>query len=328
MLENHHVALAFGLAAQEGCEWMEALSAEEKKELRETMCHMVLGTEMRAHFELLARFKLDAKREDLAGTLSGGQRKLLEMARALMVGPELVCLDEPMAGVNPALVQSLLGHVKSLRDELGMTVVFVERKARADEIMTLLNEEGVAAAAFHGGRSQQEREAALSDFTTGKCAVLVATDVAARGLDVKGVMHVVNLDLPRMFEDYVHRVGRTGRAGMTGRATSFYTDRDSFLVAQIKRALQDLENGNAFAFATGKEARAKEREAQKAWREGRAAEPEQAAVGGVDIIVDDKFKHMKLSASTASLTSAGGAGAAAPAGNADDAFGSDDDDDW
>jgi|TARA_B110000305_G_scaffold239288_1_gene306679 ATP-dependent RNA helicase DDX5/DBP2 len=226
----------------------------------------------------------------------------------------------------------LLLEEKSEAEKFGgtlpMTVVFVERKARADEIMTLLNEEGVAAAAFHGGRSQQEREAALSDFTTGKCAVLVATDVAARGLDVKGVMHVVNLDLPRMFEDYVHRVGRTGRAGMTGRATSFYTDRDSFLVAQIKRALQDLENGNAFAFATGKEARAKEREAQKAWREGRAAEPEQAAVGGVDIIVDDKFKHMKLSASTASLTSAGGAGAAAPAGNADDAFGSDDDDDW
>ncbi len=75
---------------------------------------------------LLERFKLDAKREDLAGTLSGGQRKLLEMARALMVEPDLVCLDEPMAGVNPALVQSLLGHVKSLRDELGMTVVFVE----------------------------------------------------------------------------------------------------------------------------------------------------------------------------------------------------------
>jgi neutral amino acid transport system ATP-binding protein len=76
--------------------------------------------------ELLERFKLDAKREDLAGTLSGGQRKLLEMARALMVEPTLVCLDEPMAGVNPALVQSLLQHVKGLRDELGMTVVFVE----------------------------------------------------------------------------------------------------------------------------------------------------------------------------------------------------------
>ena len=75
--------------------------------------------------ELLTRFKLDAKRDDFAGTLSGGQRKLLEMARALMVQPRLVMLDEPMAGVNPALTQSLLGHVKGLREE-GMTVVFVE----------------------------------------------------------------------------------------------------------------------------------------------------------------------------------------------------------
>lgn len=75
--------------------------------------------------ELLQRFKLDAKEKDFAGSLSGGQRKLLEMARALMVRPELVMLDEPMAGVNPALKQSLLGHVKSLRDE-GMTVLFVE----------------------------------------------------------------------------------------------------------------------------------------------------------------------------------------------------------
>jgi neutral amino acid transport system ATP-binding protein len=74
---------------------------------------------------LLERFQLIAKREDYAGELSGGQRKLLEMARALMVEPELVMLDEPMAGVNPALVQSLLGHVTSLRDD-GMSVIFVE----------------------------------------------------------------------------------------------------------------------------------------------------------------------------------------------------------
>lgn len=76
-------------------------------------------------YDLLARFKLDAKADDLAGSLSGGQRKLLEMARALMTDPAVVMLDEPMAGVNPALTQSLLGHIKSLRDD-GMTVVFVE----------------------------------------------------------------------------------------------------------------------------------------------------------------------------------------------------------
>jgi len=74
---------------------------------------------------LLQRFKLGEKRDDFAGSLSGGQRKLLEMARSLMVEPTLVMLDEPMAGVNPALKQSLLGHVKSLRDD-GMTVLFVE----------------------------------------------------------------------------------------------------------------------------------------------------------------------------------------------------------
>jgi neutral amino acid transport system ATP-binding protein len=78
----------------------------------------------RAH-ALLERFQLDAKAKDFAGSLSGGQRKLLEMARALMVEPELVMLDEPMAGVNPALKQSLLQHVKSLRED-GMTVLFVE----------------------------------------------------------------------------------------------------------------------------------------------------------------------------------------------------------
>ena len=75
--------------------------------------------------ELLARFKLDTKRDDFAGSLSGGQRKLLEMARALMSEPTMVMLDEPMAGVNPALTQSLLGHILSLKDT-GMSVLFVE----------------------------------------------------------------------------------------------------------------------------------------------------------------------------------------------------------
>ncbi len=82
------------------------------------------GIDERAQ-DLLARFKLDTKAGDFAGSLSGGQRKLLEMARALMVEPSLVMLDEPMAGVNPALTQSLLGHVKDLREQ-GMTVLFVE----------------------------------------------------------------------------------------------------------------------------------------------------------------------------------------------------------
>jgi branched-chain amino acid transport system ATP-binding protein len=87
----------------------------------------------RAH-ELLTRFKLDHQAQEYAAGLSGGQRKLLEMARALMAGPSLVMLDEPMAGVNPALTQSLLGHVTGLRDE-GMSVLFVEHDM--DVIMTI-----------------------------------------------------------------------------------------------------------------------------------------------------------------------------------------------
>ncbi|GAA2241387.1 hypothetical protein GCM10010401_12690 [Rarobacter faecitabidus] len=80
--------------------------------------------------DILSRFKLDAKAADFAGSLSGGQRKLLEMARALMTNPKIIMLDEPMAGVNPALVQSLLGHIQALRDE-GMTVIFVEHDMHA-----------------------------------------------------------------------------------------------------------------------------------------------------------------------------------------------------
>jgi branched-chain amino acid transport system ATP-binding protein len=86
--------------------------------------------------ELLVRFGLDAKRDDWAGSMSGGQRKLLEMARALMVEPTLLMLDEPMAGVNPALTESLLGHVTALRDE-GRTILFVEHDM--DVVMSISN---------------------------------------------------------------------------------------------------------------------------------------------------------------------------------------------
>ncbi|RPF19551.1 ABC transporter ATP-binding protein [Myceligenerans xiligouense] len=91
------------------------------------------GTEARNKekaLEILERFKLDTMRDEFAGSLSGGQRKLLEMARALMTDPAMIMLDEPMAGVNPALVQSLLGHIQDLRDE-GMSVLFVEHDMHA-----------------------------------------------------------------------------------------------------------------------------------------------------------------------------------------------------
>ncbi|KAL3517951.1 hypothetical protein ACH5RR_020540 [Cinchona calisaya] len=173
-----------------------------------------------------------------------------------------------------------------------LTIVFVERKTRCDEVAEVLIDQGLNAVALHGGRSQSEREMALHDFRHGPASILVATDVASRGLDVSGVAHVVNLDLPKTMEDYVHRIGRTGRAGSTGRATSFYTDRDTYLVAQIKKAIADVESGNTVTYATGKVARRMEKEAAAAQKEARVALSKVSLMGTAPLNVEDKYKHM------------------------------------
>ncbi len=99
-------------------------------------------------------------------------------------------------------------------------IVFTRTKHRADQVTRHLEAAGVAAAAIHGNKSQNQRERALSGFRDGRTRVLVATDIAARGIDVDGVSHVVNFDLPDVPESYVHRIGRTGRAGAEGLAIS------------------------------------------------------------------------------------------------------------
>mmetsp|Transcript_10958 Transcript_10958/g.22807 ORF Transcript_10958/g.22807 Transcript_10958/m.22807 type:complete len:289 (+) Transcript_10958:3-869(+) len=180
---------------------------------------------------------------------------------------------------------------------LPMTIVFVETKAKCDEIRDTLNANNFPAVALHGGIEQRGREAALLQFKKGHAQILVATDIASRGLDVSGIAHVINMDLPRQFEDYVHRIGRTGRAGASGRATSFYTDRDSYVVAQIKHAISQLEKGNDLVFATGKAARAREREAQQALKMGGRGGADAEGQGeeqAVTLKVEDKFKFMTM----------------------------------
>ncbi|XP_064164945.1 probable ATP-dependent RNA helicase DDX4 [Anguilla rostrata] len=115
---------------------------------------------------------------------------------------------------------SLMEFLKTTGSE--RTMVFVETKRKADFIATFLCQENVPTTSIHGDREQREREQALADFRTGKCPVLVATSVAARGLDIEHVQHVVNFDLPSNIDEYVHRIGRTGRCGNTGRAMSFF----------------------------------------------------------------------------------------------------------
>ncbi|CAL8291068.1 unnamed protein product [Lota lota] len=126
----------------------------------------------------------------------------------------------------------LLDMLRNTGDE--RTMVFVETKRQADFIAAFLCQENVATTSIHGDREQREREQALGDFRSGKCPVLVATSVAARGLDIKDVQHVVNFDLPSNIDDYVHRIGRTGRCGNTGRAVSFY---DPEADCQLARSL-------------------------------------------------------------------------------------------
>jgi ATP-dependent RNA helicase RhlE len=106
--------------------------------------------------------------------------------------------------------------VRELRHDGGLTLVFVRTKRGADRLVKRLGAHGVKAVAMHGNKSQRQREQALARFESGAVGTLVATDVAARGIDVEGISHVINFDPPADSETYVHRVGRTGRAGRTG----------------------------------------------------------------------------------------------------------------
>jgi ATP-dependent RNA helicase DDX3X len=111
----------------------------------------------------------------------------------------------------------------------GLAVVFVETKRGADDLEKKLYDKNVSVTAIHGDRTQSEREEALAAFKSGANPVMVATDVAARGLDISNVSLVVNFDLPKQIDDYVHRIGRTGRAGRKGVAVAFVDERCAYL---------------------------------------------------------------------------------------------------
>ena len=119
--------------------------------------------------------------------------------------------------------------------EMTQAIVFASTKRSTEEISDLLSESGFASDALHGDMQQGQRNRALQRLREGRTRVLVATDVAARGIDIAGISHVINFDLPRQAEDYVHRIGRTGRAGRTGIAVSFAGMREAGLVKNIER---------------------------------------------------------------------------------------------
>lgn len=123
------------------------------------------------------------------------------------------------------------------KPEMDSVLVFTRTKHGADRVVRHLEDEGISASAMHADKSQGERTRALEDFKAGKIRVLVATDIAQRGLDVSGISHVINYDVPQQPEDYVHRIGRTGRAAATGDAFTFMSPDEISMVRAIERTI-------------------------------------------------------------------------------------------
>jgi superfamily II DNA/RNA helicase len=139
-------------------------------------------------------------------------------------------------------VDRLDALVEQLSSERELTLVFVRTKHGADRLVKRLSREGIDAVAMHGNKSQRQREVALRRFEAGQVDVLVATDVAARGIDVSGISHVINFDAPADHETYVHRVGRTGRAGRRGIAVTLVGEEQRREIAALADRL-GLEHG-------------------------------------------------------------------------------------
>jgi ATP-dependent RNA helicase RhlE len=133
--------------------------------------------------------------------------------------------------------QALLEHLL-VQPNFDRVIVFTRTKHGADRVVKHLDRAGIVAAAIHGNKSQPQRERALAAFRDGEIGVLVATDIAARGIDIDGVSHVVNFDLPNIPESYVHRIGRTARAGAEGSAVSFCAPDERAYLTSIERLIR------------------------------------------------------------------------------------------
>lgn len=133
--------------------------------------------------------------------------------------------------------------LQSLYDGSSRMIIFCDTKRGCDALRAELKRKGIAADSIHGDKVQQERDWVLLQFKSGECPVLLATDVAARGLDVKDVRVVINYDAPSQAEDYVHRIGRAGRAGATGQAYTMITPKDAAVARELVCMLQKTRAG-------------------------------------------------------------------------------------
>jgi len=173
-------------------------------------------------------------------------RPIVQLSRDLLKDPVRIDVErrsQPATGVKQAVLPvpeqlktDLLREMLQ-RGDVETALVFTRTKHRANRLAEKLSRSGIACDRIHGNRSQPQREAALAAFKHGRIRVLVATDIAARGIDVEALPHVINFDVPVQPEDYIHRVGRTARAGMVGDALTFASPAESQEIAAIERAV-------------------------------------------------------------------------------------------
>ena len=168
------------------------------------------------------------------------------LARGILRNPAKIALQRraaPAEGVIQAVYPVPASLKKKLlvelftRGHMEDALVFTRTKHRANQLTKVLNRNGISAERIHGNRSQAQRTKALAGFKAGKFRVLVATDIAARGIDVEALGHVVNFDIPGLPEDYIHRVGRTARAELTGEAFTLVTPEDEVTLRRIERTI-------------------------------------------------------------------------------------------
>jgi len=146
-------------------------------------------------------------------------------------------VSERVYGIGREYKRELLSYLIG-SNNWKQVLVFVRTKHGADRLEKQLIEDGIRTAALHGDKTQGARNKALEQFKTGKVSVLVATDIAARGLDIDDLPHVVNFDLPQVPEDYIHRIGRTGRAGADGEALSLVCPEEAWMLVEIEKLLK------------------------------------------------------------------------------------------
>jgi ATP-dependent RNA helicase RhlE len=189
---------------------------------------------------------LPRQRQNLmfSATYAQDVRKLaqsfLKNPQRVQVAPENIAADLVIHRAHPVVKSRKSGLLMHLvkRENLRQALVFTRTRHGADRLVKQLTKRGIHAVSIHGNKSQSSRTRALADFKQGKIRLLVATDIAARGLDISGLPHVVNYDIPQVAEDYVHRTGRTGRAGLNGTAISLVTMDEGPQLSAIEAVLR------------------------------------------------------------------------------------------